>query len=66
MLRLEICSSEEDHLSVINIPGIFHLMMPGVTTNEDKNMVQEMVLEYMRNLYFIMLTVVLANINIAI
>jgi hypothetical protein len=65
VLRLEICGPEEDHLSVIDVPGIFRLTTPGVTTNEDKNMVREMVLEYMRNPRSIMLTVVPANVDIA-
>lgn len=65
VLRLEICGPEEDHLSVIDVPGIFRLTTPGVTTNEDKDMVREMVLEYMRNPRSIMLTVVPANVDIA-
>ncbi|KAF3407828.1 Interferon-induced GTP-binding protein Mx2 [Talaromyces pinophilus] len=65
VLRLEICGPDEDHLSVIDVPGIFRLTTPGVTTNEDKNMVREMVLEYIRNPRSIMLTVVPANVDIA-
>ncbi|KAE8549699.1 hypothetical protein EYB25_008223 [Talaromyces marneffei] len=65
VLRLEICGPEEDHLSVIDVPGIFRNTTPGVTTKEDKDMVRGMVLEYMRNPRSIMLTVVPANVDIA-
>lgn len=65
VLRLEICGPEEDHLSVIDVPGIFQNTTPGVTTKEDKDMVREMVLEYMRNPRSIMLTVVPSNVDIA-
>ncbi|EED22526.1 dynamin, putative [Talaromyces stipitatus ATCC 10500] len=65
VLRLEICGPDEDHLSVIDVPGIFRNTTPGVTTKGDKDMVREMVLEYMRNPRSIMLTVVPANVDIA-
>ncbi|CRG85853.1 Interferon-induced GTP-binding protein Mx [Talaromyces islandicus] len=65
VLRLEICGPDEDHLSVIDVPGIFRNTTPGVTTKEDKDMVRKMVLDYMTNPRSIMLTVVPANVDIA-
>jgi hypothetical protein len=65
VLRLEICGPDEDHLSVIDVPGIFRNTTQGVTTKEDKEMVRKMVLDYMANSRSIMLTVVPANVDIA-
>lgn len=65
ILRLEICGPVEDHLSVIDIPGIFKNTTPGITTKEDIEMVRRMVHDYMRNPRSVMLTVVPANVDIA-
>lgn len=66
VLRLEICGPEEDHFSVIDVPGIFQNTTPGVTTKEDKDIVREIVINYIRNPRSIMLAVVPANVDIAI
>ncbi|KAK6810758.1 hypothetical protein RU639_013520 [Aspergillus parasiticus] len=65
VLRLEICGPNEDHLSVIDVPGIFRITTPGLTTKDDKIMVRDIVHGYMRNPRSIMLTVVPANVDIA-
>ncbi|RAK77758.1 dynamin family protein [Aspergillus fijiensis CBS 313.89] len=65
ILRLEICGPDEDHLSVIDVPGIFKLTTPGRTTKADIQLVREMVLGYMRNPRSILLTVVAANVDVA-
>ena len=65
VFRLEICGPDEDHLSVIDVPGIFKNTMPGLTSKTDIHLVRNMVLEYMRNPRSIMLTVVPANVDIA-
>ncbi|KAH8430047.1 uncharacterized protein LDX57_007718 [Aspergillus melleus] len=65
VLRLEICGPKEDHLSVIDVPGIFRNTTPGLTTRNDKALVRDMVQGYMRNPRSIMLTVVPANVDIA-
>ncbi|BCR99808.1 uncharacterized protein AKAW2_50150A [Aspergillus luchuensis] len=65
VLRLQISGPDEDHLSVIDVPGIFRNTTPGLTTKEDKEMVREMVESYMKNPRSIMLTVVPANVDIA-
>ncbi|PYI16653.1 P-loop containing nucleoside triphosphate hydrolase protein [Aspergillus violaceofuscus CBS 115571] len=65
ILRVEISGPNEDHLSVIDVPGIFRNATPGITTKEDKKLVRDMVQAYMRNPRSIMLIVVPANIDIA-
>lgn len=65
VLKLEICGPNEDHLSVIDVPGIFRNTTPGLTTKDDKTMVRDMVHGYMKNPRSIMLTVVPANVDIA-
>ena len=65
VLRLEIAGTKEDHLSVIDVPGIFKRTTPGVTTKSDMEMVERMVYGYMRNPRSVMLTVVPANVDIA-
>ncbi|KKZ68835.1 hypothetical protein EMCG_00006 [[Emmonsia] crescens] len=65
VLRLEIAGPDEDHMSVIDVPGIFKNTTPGKTTKHDIDMVREMVLGYMQNPRSVMLTVVPANVDIA-
>lgn len=65
VFKLEICGPNEDHLSVIDVPGIFRNTTPGLTTKDDKTMVRDMVHSYMKNPRSIMLTVVPANVDIA-
>ena len=65
ILRLEICGPEEDHLTVIDVPGIFRKVTEGVTTKQDRDMVRNMVNDYMTNPRSLMLAVVPANVDIA-
>ncbi|KAF3481522.1 dynamin family protein [Arthroderma uncinatum] len=65
VLQLEISGPDEDHLSVIDVPGIFKNTTEGVTTKNDIETVRDMVYSYMRNPRSIMLTVVPANVDIA-
>jgi hypothetical protein len=65
VLRLEICGPDQEHFSIVDVPGIFRKTTEGVTTNEDKAMVQKMVRQYMSNPRSVMLTVVPANVDIA-
>lgn len=64
VFRLEISGPDEDHLSVIDVPGIFKNTTPGLTSKEDIGIVRDMVLGYMQNPRSIMLTVVPANVDI--
>lgn len=65
ILRLEIRGPHENHLSVIDVPGIFKTTTPGLTTKSDIDLVKDMVLSYMSNPRSIMLAVVPANVDIA-
>jgi hypothetical protein len=65
VFRLEICGPDEDHLSVVDVPGIFKLPIPGRTSQKDIGIVRNMVLGYMQNPRSIMLTVIPANVDIA-
>ncbi|KAJ5472087.1 hypothetical protein N7539_008656 [Penicillium diatomitis] len=55
----------ENHLSVIDVPGIFKTTTPGLTSKSDITLVRDMVLNYMRNPRSIILGVVPANVDIA-
>lgn len=65
VLRLKIIGPHEDHLSVIDVPGIFKTTTPGLTSKSDIAVVRDMVLNYMRNPRSIMLAVVPANVDLA-
>jgi hypothetical protein len=65
VLKLEICGPDQEHLSVIDVPGIFRKTTEGITTKADTEMVKSMVRRYMDNPRSIMLVVVPANVDIA-
>lgn len=65
VLRIEICGPTQEHLSVIDVPGIFKNVTPGVTTKDDIALVRSMVLGYMENPRSVMLTVIPANVDVA-
>jgi GTPase SAR1 family protein len=65
VLRLEICGPTQEHLSVIDVPGIFKNTTPGITTKDDISLVRSMVLGYMENPRSVMLAVVPANVDVA-
>lgn len=65
VLRLEISGPDQDHLSVIDIPGIFKRTTSGVTTKDDMQMVKSMVQGYMENPRSVILAVIPANVDIA-
>lgn len=65
VLRLEICGPSEEHLSVIDVPGIFKNATPGFTTKDDISLVRDLVLDYMANPRSVMLTVIPANVDVA-
>ena len=64
VLRIEICGPDEQHLSVIDVPGIFRKTTSGVTTKADIALVRNMVLSYMQNPRSAMLAVIPANVDI--
>jgi hypothetical protein len=65
ILRLEISGPEQEHLSVIDVPGIFKSTTEGMTTKADIQLVRNMVKGYMDNPRSVMLAVVPASIDLA-
>ena len=65
VLRLEVSGPGQEHLSVIEVPGIFKNNTDGVTTKADIKLVRKMVKDYMDNPRSVMLAVVPANVDVA-
>ncbi|KAM0562395.1 hypothetical protein ACHAPJ_002085 [Fusarium lateritium] len=65
VLRVEISGPDEDHLTVIDVPGMFENVTPGVTTKEDIELVKNMVQKYIQESRTIILAVVPCNGDIA-
>lgn len=65
VLRIEICGPDQEHLSVIDVPGIFKKTTKGLTTKSDISMVRNMVSNYMANPRAVILAVIPANVDIA-
>ena len=65
VLKIEICGPEQQHLSVIDVPGIFRNTMEGMTTESDIEIVRNIANRYMQNPRSIILAVVPANVDIA-
>jgi len=65
VLRLEVCGPMQEHLSIIDVPGIFKKTTQGLTTKSDMDMVRSMVHTYMQNPRSVMLVVIPANVDIA-
>lgn len=65
ILCLEVSGPEQEHLSVIDVPGIFKSTTEGVTTKADIELVRNMVKSYMDNPRSIMLAVIPANGDVA-
>lgn len=65
VLRLEITGPDQEHFSVVDVPGIFKKTTEGVTTKTDRDMVNAMVRRYMENPRSVILTVIAANVDIS-
>jgi len=65
VLSLEVCRPEQEHLSIIDVLGIFKKTTEGVKSKADIHMVRSIVLAYMKNPRSVMLAVILANVDIA-
>lgn len=65
VLLLEISGPGQEHLSVIDVPGIFQSTTEGLTTKADIQLVKNMVVGYMKNPRSVMLAVVPANVDMA-
>ena len=65
VLKIEICGPKQQHLSVIDVPGIFRNTTEGMTKDEDIEVVRNMVNRYMNNPRSVILAVIPANVDIA-
>src|SRR5438034_739145 len=65
ILKIEVYGPDEDHLTVIDVPGIFRKPTGGVTTKEDMGLVKGLVQRYIRNDGTIILAVIPANVDVA-
>ncbi len=65
VLRLEVSGPEQEHFSVVDVPGIFRKTTEGLTTKADREMVEAMVRRYMENPRSVMLAVIPSNVDIA-
>ncbi|KAH6984765.1 P-loop containing nucleoside triphosphate hydrolase protein [Ilyonectria sp. MPI-CAGE-AT-0026] len=65
ILRVEISGPNMDHLTVIDVPGMFENVTPGLTTADDIDLVKDMVKRYIRESRTIILAVVPCNGDIA-
>lgn len=65
VLKIEVAGPDQQHLSVVDVPGIFRKVTEGVTTQIDITNVRAMVERYMANPRSVILAVVPANVDIA-
>ncbi|KAK4505474.1 hypothetical protein PRZ48_003437 [Zasmidium cellare] len=65
VLCLKISGPDQEHLSVIDVPGIFRTTTEGLTTQADTELVRNMVTGYMDNPRSVMLAVIPANVDAA-
>ncbi|KJZ79522.1 hypothetical protein HIM_00991 [Hirsutella minnesotensis 3608] len=65
ILKIEVHGPDQSHLTVIDVPGIFRVPTPGLTTETDITLVENMVKSYMSNSRTIILAVMPCNVDIA-
>ncbi len=65
ILKIEINGPEQEHFTVIDVPGIFRVPNPPLTTDSDVTFVRNMVESYMRNSRTIILAVLPSNVDIS-
>jgi hypothetical protein len=65
VLKIEICGSDADYLTVIDVPGIFRTPTEGVTTKDDIKLVENMVKRYIMDTRTIILAVLPSNVDAA-
>ncbi|KAF2805000.1 interferon-induced GTP-binding protein Mx2 [Mytilinidion resinicola] len=64
ILKIEISGPEQEHITVIDVPGIFRVPSPPLTTDSDVALVKTIVESYMRNSRTIIIAVLLSNVDI--
>ncbi|KAJ3942724.1 uncharacterized protein N0V96_006945 [Colletotrichum fioriniae] len=65
VLRVEICGPNEEHLTIIDVPGIFENAQDGVSTARDVALVKSMVKDYIKDSRTIILAVIPCNVDVA-
>ncbi|KAM0285959.1 hypothetical protein ACHAQH_001147 [Verticillium albo-atrum] len=65
ILKIEISGPTQQHLTVIDVPGIFRIATENLTTNDDIILVRNMVKKYIKDERTIILAVVPCNVDIA-
>ncbi|KAL0929556.1 interferon-induced GTP-binding protein Mx1 [Colletotrichum truncatum] len=65
ILKIEISGPDQEHLTVIDVPGIFRVPTPGLTAESDIVLVESMVKSYMANSRTIILAVISCSVDIA-
>ncbi|KAL9619537.1 MAG: hypothetical protein Q9204_008290, partial [Flavoplaca sp. TL-2023a] len=65
VLKIEVAGPKEQHLSVVDVPGIFRKITEGLTTQSDIANVRAMAERYMSNPRSVILAVIPANVDIA-
>ncbi|KAF1921163.1 interferon-induced GTP-binding protein Mx2 [Ampelomyces quisqualis] len=65
ILKIEMNGPEQEHFTVIDVPGIFRVPSPPLTTESDVALVRNMVESYMQNSRTIILAVLPSNVDIS-
>ena len=65
ILKIELSGPQRDHLTVIDVPGIFRTPTVGITTKKDMSLVRRIVHSYIKDENTIILAVVPAPVDIA-
>ncbi|KAH6685727.1 interferon-induced GTP-binding protein Mx1 [Plectosphaerella plurivora] len=65
ILKIEISGPQQQHLTVIDVPGIFRTATEGLTTESDIELVKNMVTKYIKDSRTIILAVIPCNQDIA-
>ncbi|KAI1119357.1 interferon-induced GTP-binding protein Mx2 [Nemania sp. NC0429] len=63
ILRIEKCGPNEEHFTVIDVPGIFRTETEGLTVESDITLVMDMVKNYMKDLRTIILAIMPSNVD---
>ncbi|KAI1450198.1 P-loop containing nucleoside triphosphate hydrolase protein [Annulohypoxylon stygium] len=63
ILKIEKLGPDEEHFTVIDVPGIFRKETEGVTTENDIELVRNMVKNYMKDTRTIILAIIPANVD---
>lgn len=65
ILKIEVSGPDQEHLTVIDVPGIFRVPDPPFTTDADVILVKEVVKSYMRDARTIILAIIPSNVDIS-